>query len=184
MPPDVPVPAVLLKPSAAAASRVPRPHRAEDGHSSSHLASTCPRTQDKTSLKRCVNYRWRSHVDWPWVQVRGRSLGHGTGVTPWGPGLTVRQVGRQVRHHVAADELPPEVIVLTLAVLALARVTVLLKGAAGCGQRDPSDPKSPAGMMGCPQTRGGPRHPPTCTTSKGTALSAANPHLSRSVPPQ
>lgn len=71
----------------------------------------------------------------------------------------MRQVGRQVRHHVAADELPPEVIVLALAVLALARVTVLLKGAAGCGQRDPSDPKSPAGMMGCPQTRGDPRHP-------------------------
>lgn len=42
----------------------------------------------------------------------------------------MRQVSRQVRHHVAADELPPEVIVLTLAVLALVQVAVLLEGAA------------------------------------------------------
>lgn len=75
VPLNVPVPAAPLKPSAAAASRVPRPHRAKDGHSSSHLASTCPRTQDKTSLKRCVNYRWRSHVDWLW----GTGLGQVSG---------------------------------------------------------------------------------------------------------
>lgn len=42
----------------------------------------------------------------------------------------MRQISHQVRHHVAADELPPEVIVLTLAVLTLVWVAVLLEGAA------------------------------------------------------
>lgn len=73
---------------------------------------------------------------------------------PAGPGLTVGQVGRQVRHHVAADQLPAEVIVLALAVLTLGQVVVFLKGAARCGQTDVSVPpqtscslpKSPAGM--------------------------------------
>lgn len=51
------------------------------------------------------------------------------------PGLTVGQVRRQVRHQVTADELPVEVIVLALAVLALVRVAVLLEGAASCGDR-------------------------------------------------
>lgn len=45
------------------------------------------------------------------------------------------QVSRQMWHHVAADELPPEVIVLPLAVLALVQVSVLLKGAASCRER-------------------------------------------------
>lgn len=78
----------------------------------------------------------------------------GLGQMPAGPGLTVGQVGRQVRHHVAADQLPPEVIVLALAVLTLGQVVVFLEGAARCGQTDVSVPpqtscslpKSPAGM--------------------------------------
>lgn len=76
----------------------------------------------------------------------------------------MRQVGRQVRHHVAADELPPEVIVLALAVLALVRVSVLLEGAAGCGQRGLSAPQKPCwDDVLPPKTQGDPRHPPTCT---------------------
>lgn len=49
--------------------------------------------------------------------------------------LTVRQVRHQVRHQVTAQELPVEIIVLTLAVLALVGLTVLLEGAASCGDR-------------------------------------------------
>lgn len=78
----------------------------------------------------------------------------GLELMPAGPGLTVGQVGHQVRHHVAADQLPAEVIVLALAVLTLGQVVVFLKGAARCGQTDVSVPpqtscslpKSPAGM--------------------------------------
>lgn len=84
----------------------------------------------------------------------------------------MRQVSRQMRHHIAADKLPSEVIILTLAVLALVWVAVLLEGAASCGERDLSDPtetpqsswfhpKSPARMM-CysPKNTGGPQTSP------------------------
>lgn len=46
------------------------------------------------------------------------------------------QVSRQVWHHVAADQLPPEVVILTLAVLTLVQVVVLLEGAARCRQTE------------------------------------------------
>lgn len=103
----------------------------------------------------------------------------------------MRQVGRQVWHHVAADELPPEVIVLTLVVLALVRVAVLLEGAASCGERDPSVltetpqsdcslPKSPASMVCCPSRNAGrpQASPQRAPVSKGMVLSAANPPIS------
>lgn len=66
-----------------------------------------------------------------------------------GLGLTVGQVGRQVWHHVAADQLPPEVIILTLAVLTLVQIVVLLEGAARCGQTDTQI--SPGKQLLCPQ---------------------------------
>lgn len=99
----------------------------------------------------------------------------------------MRQVSRQVRHHIAADQLPPEVIVLALAVLALVRVAVLLEGAAGCGESDPSapaeqlvPPQNPARMVHSPHThtpkhRGTPGIPPRAPVRKDVVLPAANP---------
>lgn len=101
----------------------------------------------------------------------------------WGPGLTVRQVSRQVWHHIAADQLPPKVIVLTLAVLALVRVAVLLEGAAGCGESNPSapaeqlvPPQNPAGWgTPPPKHRGTPSIPPRAPVRNDMVLPAANP---------
>lgn len=114
------------------------------------------------------------------AEVPGDTGLGGTQAWPrWGPGLTVRQVSHQVWHHVAADELPAEVIVLALAVLTLVRVPVLLEGAAGCGQRDPSAPVETPNQPIPPQKpcRDGVRHqasPPWTPVSEDMVSSAAN----------
>lgn len=77
----------------------------------------------------------RSHIVQPWGTGHRGGVGTEAPRDTGTPGLTVRQVRCQVRHQVTADELPVKVIVLTLAVLTLVGVTVLLEGAASCGNR-------------------------------------------------
>lgn len=90
-------------------------------------------TREKLSLKHLRNETRRSPIVQPWGT--GHTGRVGTEAPRGSPALTVRQVRCQVRHQVTADELPVEVIVLALAVLALVGVTLLLEGAASCGDR-------------------------------------------------